>query len=201
MQFLWKGFLIGIIFGIPVGTVGTMTIQRTLTYGVRTGIITGLGSSVADCFYAFVGAFGLTFISEFLLKYEMFINIFGGSFLLLMGIHMLIRKDKEMTSQLELGAVKTFFPAFLVGITNPVAILTFLFAFTYFRIPSHMSFLEGVYLVCGVFCGTLFWWILLSVSVKAIENKKSLQNFRNKNKVFGVLYILFGIAVFIRVVK
>lgn len=198
MQFLWKGFLIGILFGIPVGTVGTMTIQKTLTHGFWTGVMTGLGSSAADCFYAFVGAFGLTVISDFLLKYERLINILGGSMLLFMGIHMLIKNEKKRTPQPESGAARTFFPSFLIGITNPVAILTFLFAFTYFKIPSHMNLSKGFFLVFGVLLGTLFWWVLLSASVEAIKNKKLLQNFRYRNQAFGVLYILFGIAVFIR---
>lgn len=34
-------------------------------YGPRMGILTGLGASAADCFYAVVGAFGWTGISVF----------------------------------------------------------------------------------------------------------------------------------------
>ena len=35
--FLLKGILIGLLFGVPVGAVGTMTIQRTLEHGVKGG--------------------------------------------------------------------------------------------------------------------------------------------------------------------
>lgn len=45
--FLLKGILIGLLFGVPVGAVGTMTIQRSLEHGVKAGLITGLGSSAA----------------------------------------------------------------------------------------------------------------------------------------------------------
>ncbi|MCH5209246.1 MAG: hypothetical protein J1F04_10190 [Oscillospiraceae bacterium] len=45
---------------------------------MKCGIITGLGSSAADCFYAVAGAFGITVISDFLTQYQLPINIVGG---------------------------------------------------------------------------------------------------------------------------
>ena len=52
--FLLRGILIGLLFGVPAGAVGAMTVQRTWSSGVKAGLLTGLGSSVADCFYASV---------------------------------------------------------------------------------------------------------------------------------------------------
>ena len=66
--YLFRGILIGLFFGIPVGAVGALTVQRTLQYGVRAGLLTGLGSSAADCIYAGIGAFGLKLISDLLLR-------------------------------------------------------------------------------------------------------------------------------------
>ena len=65
MEYLLRGIMIGLIFGLPVGAIGALTVQRTWSLGVKAGLLTGLGSSVADCFYACVGAFGLTLISDF----------------------------------------------------------------------------------------------------------------------------------------
>lgn len=42
-SYLLKGILIGLLFGLPVGAVGTMTVQRTLNYGAKAGLVTGLG--------------------------------------------------------------------------------------------------------------------------------------------------------------
>lgn len=65
LLFLFRGILIGLVFGIPVGAVGVLTIQRTFESGIKAGLFTGLGSSVADCIYASIGAFGLTFLLAF----------------------------------------------------------------------------------------------------------------------------------------
>lgn len=56
--FLFRGVLIRLLFGVPAGAVGAMTAQRTWNYGIKAGLLTGLGSSVADCIYACIGAFG-----------------------------------------------------------------------------------------------------------------------------------------------
>lgn len=52
---IFKGILIGLIFGLPVGAVGAMTVQRTWEHGIKAGLLTGMGSSAADCIYAGIG--------------------------------------------------------------------------------------------------------------------------------------------------
>lgn len=48
-MFLLKGIFIGLVFGAPAGAVGALCVQRSLLYGAKSGLITGLGSSAADC--------------------------------------------------------------------------------------------------------------------------------------------------------
>lgn len=77
--------------------------------GVSAGLLTGLGSSVADCFYACVGAFGLTLISDFLLRWQGVITALGGTLVLAMGLKSLIRPQGELPPDEEtLGGVKLF---------------------------------------------------------------------------------------------
>lgn len=82
MGYLLRGMVIGLLFGLPVGAVGAMPVQRTWNSGIRAGLFTGLGSSAADCLYAAVGAFGLTLLSDFLLKYQSIIHVLGGGLIL-----------------------------------------------------------------------------------------------------------------------
>lgn len=153
--FLW-GVLIGLLFGIPAGAVGAMTVQRTWNYGIKAGLLTGLGSSVADCIYACVGAFGLTVISEFLLKYQTVINLAGGGLVLYMGVHLLLSKKKPDEIPSVSGRIKMFLSSFLVGITNPAAVLTFLFAFSYFGISGDTNLIQGYALSLEFFLAPTF---------------------------------------------
>ena len=60
-----KGFIIGFSIAAPVGPIGILCIQRTLSGGNVQGLVTGLGAATADAVYGFIAAFGLTFISNF----------------------------------------------------------------------------------------------------------------------------------------
>lgn len=197
--FLLRGILIGLLFGVPVGAVGTMTVQRTLFGGVRAGLLTGLGSSAADCIYACIGAFGLTIVSDILLRYQTVIHLAGGSFILLMGLTVFLRKQdvQKQMGQTERKS-SLFLTSFLIGITNPAAILTFLFAFSYLGITGQSSAFQSIALVVGVFIGTYIWWGALSFVTDLIRKKAGNVNFQKTNKVFGSLLILFGIVIFIQ---
>lgn len=199
---LLKGFLIGLLFGIPVGAVGALTVHRTLERGAWAGIVTGLGSSAADCLYACIGAFGLTLISDFLLNHQTAINIIGGSLILVMGVTMLIKKKKAVNVQTGTADnTKLFLSSFAVGITNPAAILTFLFAFSYFGIAGKMDVSGGIQLVFGVLLGTLLWWCVLVAAASFLKKKKGESGFKHMNKVFGVVLLLFGTVVFVRTIQ
>ena len=201
MIYLLKGILIGLIFGIPAGAVGALCVQRTLQSGMKSGIITGLGSSAADCFYAVVGAFGVTIISDFLTRFKIPINIVGGLLILAMGISTLLKKQVGTS----VGEAKTnygamFLSAFSVGITNPAAVLTFLFAFSYFGINEKLDAVNGIALVTGVLLGTLIWWITLSAVSNKIKEKFGEKGFSRLNKIFGIIMIGFGVVVFVRLI-
>lgn len=194
-----RGILIGLLFGLPVGAVGTMTVQRTWNGGIKAGLFTGLGSSVADCFYAVVGVFGLTLVSDFLLKYQVVINILGGGFVLLLGIRLLMKKEDTAGAKVEtMNPIKMFLSSFAVGITNPAAILTFLFAFSYFGISTGVGLPRGIFLVIGVFTGTYIWWGTLTAVTHIIKKKTEKFNFRYMNRIFGSILSLFGVIVLLR---
>lgn len=199
MEYLLRGILIGLLFGLPVGAIGALTVQRTWNLGVKAGLLTGLGSSVSDCFYACVGAFGLTLISDFLLRFQGIITTLGGTLILIMGLRSLISPQGELApDENPLGGVKLFLTSFAIGITNPAAILTFLFAFTYFGISEVNSWIDGILLVSGVFLGTYFWWGTLSALTQFIKRSAAKFQLRTMNRIFGGVLCAFGIIVFVR---
>lgn len=201
-NFLLKGVLIGILFGVPIGAVGVMSMQRTLTHGIWAGIATGMGSSIADVLYASVVAFGFTFISDMLLRNQTVINIVGGSIIFIIGMNIILKKNQQVETIPKVADdVKIFLQSFVIGITNPAAILSFIFACTCFEISGQMDLFDGIQLVFGVFTGTMIWWVILAVVTNALKNKMGEQRLKNINKVFGVILIIVSIIVFIRTMR
>lgn len=90
--------------------------------------------------------------------------------------------------------------SFFVGVTNPAAILTFLFAFSYFGIAPQKDFAVGAALIIGVFLGTYLWWLALSVLTDYLHKRKG--NFRQElaNRIFGVILLLFGLVMILQTI-
>lgn len=197
--YLLRGILIGLVFGLPVGAVGAMTIERTLSHGVKAGLLTGLGSSVADCIYAIIGAFGITLVSDFLLEYQLVIHLIGGIFLLIIGVRLFLKQaETALPNPSAIGGIKLFLSSFAIGITNPTAILTFLFAFSYFGISSVVKLQDGIALVGGVFIGTYLWWGTISYVAHRLKQSCAFHGLSHSNKVFGVILTSFGAIVLVK---
>ena len=147
-----------------------------------------------------VGAFGLTIVSDFLLEYQTVIHLAGGGIVLLMGIRLLLRKGGAAEVPAVSGRFKIFLSSFAVGITNPAAIVTFLFAFSWFGIVGGSTGKNGCLVVLGVFVGTYFWWGGLTAVVAFARRKKRTESFQKMNRIFGAVLSLFGILVFIRAI-
>ncbi len=196
MAFLLKGVLIGLLFGLPAGAVGALTVQRTLHYGPRAGLLTGLGSSAADCCYASLGAFGLTIVSDFLLQVQAAIHLLGGGLILFLGIGLLRRKNEVPNRETErTGGPGLFLSSFAIGITNPAAVLTFLFAFSWLGVSGGLAFGEGLLLVLGVFCGTYLWWGVLTLAANLARKKAAAIDPVRMNRVFGIILCLLGASI------
>lgn len=200
IEYFVNGVLIGLVFGVPIGAVGAMSIQRTINHGVVAGFITGAASSIADVLYACVGTFGLTVISNFLLAYQMPIHLIGACLLILIAIRMITKKDVMLSTDTAdvKDYLKMFLSSFAVAITNPAAIISFLFAFSVFGINGTLGLIDGLQLVTGVFIGTLCWWILLVVLVSFMKKKLTTKCLYRLNVLFGLILIVFSCGVCIK---
>ena len=75
---LLKGIVIGLVASIPLGPIGVMCIQRTLSKSHRSGFISGLGAATADSLFATVALFSLTVVRSFIDNYIANITEYGG---------------------------------------------------------------------------------------------------------------------------
>ena len=201
MEYLLRGVMVGVLFGIPAGAVGALVVQRTWSGGIWAGLLTGLGSSAADCCYAAVGVFGLTVLSEFLLHWQGLITALGGVLILGLGLRSLLAPQAETgATQAGQGGIRLFLTSFAIGITNPAAVLSFLFAFSYFGLFGINGYRDGAMTVAGVFLGTFFWWILLSALTGLMKKRAARVSLRSVNRGFGAVLCAFGMVVLARLI-
>lgn len=198
-EYAVKGILIGLIFGVPAGAIGALTMQRTLERGFWAGLLTGLGSSAADLLYSAVGIFGIAMISDFLTKYQNGFQIVGGVFIVALGIGILRKKERPAKAQETRGNLMfCFLSSFGTAVMNPATILSFMVAFAAFEISGNVSASQGAGLILGILAGTLGWWLILSGGVSLFRERITDRIYRWLNRILGSLLTIFGIVMVIR---
>ena len=196
ISFFLKGIILGVTIAAPVGPIGILCIRRTLQFGRFSGLFSGLGAAAADVIYAIIAAFGLTFISNFLVAGQFWLRLIGGIFLLYLGWKTFFAKVSNKTKEIShTTLLNDFVSTFFLTITNPMTILSFLAVFAGLGLSSiRGSYLESSALVVGVFLGSAAWWLILSEGVTLFRKKVSDKVMRWINRMAGMIISAFGIA-------
>lgn len=196
MGFFLKGVILGFSIAAPVGPIGILCIRRTLQFGRFSGFFSGLGAASADALFAIIAAFGLTFISNFLMAGQFWLRLIGGVFLLYLGWKTFFSKlsnDNKEISHTTL--LNDFISTFFLTLTNPLTILSFLAVFAGLGLSSiESSYFEASTLVLGVFLGSAAWWLFLSEGITLFRKKVSQEMRLWINRIAGIIIAMFGIA-------
>ncbi len=197
-----KGFIIGFSIAAPVGPIGILCIQRALSGGNLQGLVTGLGAATADALYGFIAAFGLTFISNFLVDQSIWFRLIGGLFLCYLGVRAFLKKPQQQTVSVANSTnLSAYGTTFFLTLTNPMTILFFAGIFAGLGVVSQsIHYASAGLMVIGVFTGSAAWWLLLSGATGIFRNKINESKLALVNKISGFVILAFGMAALISAV-
>jgi threonine/homoserine/homoserine lactone efflux protein len=192
---LFRGLIMGFSIAAPVGPIGVLCVRRTLAEGRASGFVSGLGAATADGIYGCIAGFGLTFISRALVDQQGWLRVVGGAFLCYLGIKTLLTRPAERPASVGgTGLVGAYASTFLLTLTNPMTILSFVAVFAGLEIGDACGdYDSALVLVLGVFTGSAAWWFLLSGGVGLFRTRFSPQALRWMNRVSGVIIVAFGL--------
>lgn len=193
-----KGFIIGFSIAAPVGAIGVLCIRRTLAYGQKYGLASGMGAATADAIYGSIAAFGLTLISNFLISKQIWFQIIGGIFLCYLGIKTFLSKPSENSSNHEANSISNaYISTLFLTLTNPMTIISFTGVFAGLGIVNTKGdYMSAALVMVGVFLGSALWWIILSTFVGVFRNKIDSQGLCMINRLSGTIIFAFGILCF-----
>lgn len=165
------------------------------------GLISGLGCSAADLLYCCVSIFGLTFISDFMLKHQAVISSIGGVVIIIMGIGIMRGKQAQLIETVDVSNLISFFASsFIIAITNPATILSFLLAFSVFDVEDIVKMTDGIQLSAGIFIGACTWWFVVTGMVQIFRKKITDIWLRRINKVLGMIILVLGTTIIARAI-
>jgi len=205
IDIFFNGLLIGILASMPVGALAVLSVQRTMSIGLISGFVIGLGAAVADIIHGSVAAFGVSIISDFLIKYDIIFGLIGSFFLLIIGYRIFvtdaIKEFKKNNKFSKRKLLNDFFSSLVIAISNPVNIIGFGGFFASFGVANQAtSTLQIILLLFGVFMGAILWWFSLSFIVNIFRSKIKMRNIFWINKIMGAFVFLLGIALIILII-
>lgn len=196
--FYIKGLIIGILIAAPVGPVGVLCVNRTLSGGRMAGFVSGLGAVTGDGFYAAVAAYGISFITVFMSTNRVWFTLAGGIFLSIIGLRMILAKIDLDKDNAAFGSLaENYASAVMITATNPITIVVFgaVFAALGLGAPG-TGFRHSTAIVGGVITGSALCWFCLSGLVDAFRSRFSFSALNVFNRVSGVMLIGFSCFLF-----
>ena len=194
-----QGIGIGILVSAPLGPIGVLVIQKTLSKGRNSGFITGMGAATADTFYAVIAGFGVAIITLFLNAYQQEIRVVGGVILLgfaYFTFNSNVAKQVRASSVGKQNYFTDFLSTFLLTMSNPIPFVVFGISFASLGMADK-ELHNVVIVVLGVISGAVLWWFGLVSFVNVFRHKFKLKQLWWINKITGIVVALFAVFVLV----
>lgn len=193
-----QGLIVGFLVSVPLGPIGIVVVQRTVSKSRKAGFFSGMGAASSDAFYAVVAGFSMQIIIDFIRQHELLFQILGAVVLLIMGIYIFMKNpvtDLKRNKQRGSTYFQDYISSFLVTVSNPLVVFVFLAVFASSGLVLSMEHpYYSLLIVAGVFVGGCSWWFTLSGLVGLFRHRINLRFLWWFNKIAGIAVLLFVFA-------
>lgn len=201
MNFFLYGILLGLGAAIPIGPVNLEITRRNLNYGLRYGVVFGIGACLSDLTYLILLSLGiLTLLSHPLFLKA--IGLFGSFILAYFGVmafqmHAHLKKDPHKKGSLLGNCIQ----GYLMTLINPFNILFWA------SITSQLASMaatsdKAIYSAGGgIIMGAGGWVMALNIVLHYTRHKFSNNVMKWLNRAGGVIMFAFAIIGFIHALR
>ncbi len=195
------GLLFGLVLAAPVGPVGVMCIQRTLTEGRLHGTLSGLGAAVGDALYGAVAAFGIGAVADWITGHQAPLRLVGGIVLLVLAARTILGRPRGsnnggvVIAGIHTGSLfQDFVSTFVLTIANPITLLTFAGLFATLGVTqAGESAAHAGWLILGVFLGSAAWWLALGLTAGCFRSFLNDGYEKWVKRVSAAILLAFGV--------
>ncbi len=206
MDLFVQGLIAGLVLSFLMGPIFFMLIRVGIEYGFRSTMIYCSGIWFSDLIYILSTYFAISTVVELshLHSFELYTGILGGSLLIGFGIASMMTKpttlNKEQMALATATPISLFIKGFIINTFNPFTIVFWAMLSGKLSIEKEMNTTSA-----GVFYAGLYTMLILTDGCKALLAKKIQEritpNILQKiRQLLGILLIIFGIALMIRVI-
>ncbi|WP_341702396.1 LysE family transporter [Ferrovibrio sp.] len=204
-ELLLRAVLLGLAVAAPVGPIGVLCIQRSLSGGFWAGFSGGIGTAVADAVYAGLAAAGFAALVQPMGDVQDWLRWGGAAFIAWLGWRTLqapVVNGPAMVPAPAAGPasarpLRLFAVTFALTMSNPATILSFVAMFAGLGLGENPSMAAAATVLAGVFTGSLLWWAVLSASAAVLRQRITDESKRWINRIAGAVLIAFAFALVI----
>lgn len=189
-----QAIVIGLFLAMPIGPIALFCMRNSLHWGVRYGVITGIGAAAADALYSLFALFGMVALSLWLSQYHQLLHVVGGVVLCLVGLRMLwgtsIRSNIALAP---LSLPVLFCVSFCLTLANPGTFLLLCALFSNFDLcADNVSLYTACTLTFGIFLGSTLWWLFLSAMTAWSCQHLPVRMLLWAHRIMGLLLLVLG---------
>ena len=197
LRFVGIGFLVA----APVGPIGLLCIHRTLRQGWWAGLCAGLGAATADSLCGLITGTGVKAVDNFITRNINWVQLLGGLIILVIGWTIYHKKPICRECVTMQGYLSAYGSTLALTLATPATMLAFIAIFFTFH-PFHSSSLHwnGVLLLwCGIFSGSILWWLTLITLVGLLHREFTDRQQRSINRITGIALIVCAFLLLLKV--
>lgn len=201
---IFKGMIMGFILSLPFGPVGIYCMELTIIEGRWKGYITALGMVTIDMVYSTVALLFLSGVKEYIVKYENYLSLIIGLFLLVISIRKLLTKIELKDINVDF---KSMLQNYLTGagfaIVNISSILVIATVFTVLKVlddgnTSPTTYMEAI---LGVGIGGTSLWFLTTYVMSHFRKLFGKEKLIKIIKIANVTIFILALAIIFYTIK
>lgn len=197
LELLRTGMMIGILVSAPMGPIGMLCIQRTLSEGRWHGFVSGLGAALSDVIYAAITALSMGLVVNFVEAHQRPLQVFGSLVLGAFGYYIFQAnpvKRLRKNSASRLSFVQDFISAFLLTLSNVLIIFLYIGLFARFAFVFSADVWDVPIGLGGIAVGAVLWWFVITYLVSRMRRWFNIRGIRILNRIVGAIILLLSVV-------
>jgi len=178
---------------VPLDEIYLLCIKRSIDNDIRTSILIGVGTVLADCLFILLVSLKIPVFTYFFVTYAGWIQRVAGLFLVGLGIYE-VRHTLKTKGPLACLIKKSsiLWQTFLLELANPVTIAVIISI--YDNVQSYSSF-ETLLLVSGVFISVVGWWSFMGLLICYYRKYFSPKFLHILKLITSIALVIIGIII------
>ncbi len=196
LTLMLQGGLIGLSVTAPVGPMGVLCINRTLTEGIVRGLATAAGACTL------VLLLGLHQVAPWLDSNARALSLLSAATMLGFAAWLLRRPGPRTARCCAAGSVLTaYLSALAINAVNPVLLALLLGSMTLVLGPGPPGRSDAALLLAGLCTGSAAWWLFLNAATALLRHRLNATVLRTVNQVTAALLVLFSLPALARALQ